>query len=204
MYGRALGECCSHVGAVLFALETSIRMQNEATVTDVPAYWMYPSAAKFDKPYKRLLEMDFQGAAKKRKTEQEQEKVTISIMDNIPSSTKREEAAFFQKLHSVIPKAAILSLTDKFSHHFKPTSASMQWPQEYAKLFDRSMSCSSLDTITERCEELSSEMSVSEEQVSFVFLESQTREQARSTQWFAQRTGSYSFNFPCSLPCKNQ
>ena len=63
-----LGECCSHIGAILFALETSTRMRKEATVTDVPAYWMFPSQANLDTPYKKVKDMNLESAAKKRKS----------------------------------------------------------------------------------------------------------------------------------------
>ncbi|KAL3836781.1 hypothetical protein ACJMK2_022198 [Sinanodonta woodiana] len=61
-----LGECCNHVAALLFALETSTRIKKNATVTDAPAYWMLPSNADLSSPYKRLSEMHLESAVKKR------------------------------------------------------------------------------------------------------------------------------------------
>ncbi|KAL3887268.1 hypothetical protein ACJMK2_027211 [Sinanodonta woodiana] len=58
------GECCNHVAAVLFALETGARICKEATVTDVPAYWMLPPSDKFETPDKGIKNMDFQSALK--------------------------------------------------------------------------------------------------------------------------------------------
>ncbi|KAL3886388.1 hypothetical protein ACJMK2_026386 [Sinanodonta woodiana] len=63
-----LGECCNHVAAVLFALETGAKICKEATATDIPAYWMLPPSAKFETPYKRIKDMDFQSALTKTKT----------------------------------------------------------------------------------------------------------------------------------------
>ncbi|XP_013401791.1 uncharacterized protein LOC106167536 [Lingula anatina] len=41
-----LGEACSHISAVLFAVEAWTKVRKEASVTDVPAYWMMPSSVQ--------------------------------------------------------------------------------------------------------------------------------------------------------------
>ena len=45
-----LDECCSHVAAVLFTLESATKARSEASVTDAPAYWMCPTGARLDVP----------------------------------------------------------------------------------------------------------------------------------------------------------
>lgn len=128
-----LGECCSHVGAVLFALETGTRIRKEVSVTDVPAYWMFPTSTKFDTPYMRVRDMDLQSAAKKRKLSQSDEVATSTSVlkqTDIPSPTKHEENLFFEELNRVMPTSAILSLTDKFSENFVPVSVSEKWPKD--------------------------------------------------------------------------
>ena len=59
-----LDKFCSHVAAVLFSWESATKAKRETSVTDVPAYWMCPTGAKLDAPYKRIKEMDLQSAAK--------------------------------------------------------------------------------------------------------------------------------------------
>ena len=58
---------CSNIAAVLFALEHGTRVSKEASVTDVPAYWLFRTAAKFSTPFQRICDMDFWSASKKRK-----------------------------------------------------------------------------------------------------------------------------------------
>ena len=95
-----LDECCSHVAAVLFTLESATKAKSEASVTDVPAYSMCPTGAKHDAPYKKIKEMDLQSAAKKRKTYLTETGTTTAnsevqnVMNNIPSPTKNEEENF--------------------------------------------------------------------------------------------------------------
>lgn len=38
------GEVCSHVGAVLFAVEAAVKIRNTKTVTQEKAYWLLPSS----------------------------------------------------------------------------------------------------------------------------------------------------------------
>lgn len=39
-----IGEVCSHVGAVLFAVEAAVKIRNTKTVTQEKAYWLLPSS----------------------------------------------------------------------------------------------------------------------------------------------------------------
>lgn len=65
-----LGEVCSHVGAVLFAVEAGIRMLKAKTCTSVPCQWLMPSAVS-NMPYAELQEIDFTSSnTKKRKLDE--------------------------------------------------------------------------------------------------------------------------------------
>jgi len=39
-----LGESCTHVAALLFAIEASVRIRQSKTCTEEKAYWMLPSS----------------------------------------------------------------------------------------------------------------------------------------------------------------
>jgi len=53
-----LGECCSHVGALLFYLQfVYLKSENGKSVTDVSAYWVIPSNQHADA--KRISEINF-------------------------------------------------------------------------------------------------------------------------------------------------
>jgi len=65
-----LGEVCSHVGAVLFAVEAGVRMLKAKTCTSVPCQWLMPLAVS-NVPYAELQEIDFTSSyTKKRKLDE--------------------------------------------------------------------------------------------------------------------------------------
>ena len=57
------GETCSHVGAVLYWLETRVRITEQTTCTSMENRWIVPTAVK-DIPYFMLDESDFTTAGK--------------------------------------------------------------------------------------------------------------------------------------------
>jgi hypothetical protein len=62
----SLGEMCSHVGALLFAIEATVKIRNSATVTEEKAYWLLPAnMTKID--YRPIREIDFTGAKTKKR-----------------------------------------------------------------------------------------------------------------------------------------
>ena len=62
-----IGEVCSHVGAVLFYIETQVKIRESKTVTDEKAYWILP-ASMSKVQSKSTAEIDFTSAkSKKRK-----------------------------------------------------------------------------------------------------------------------------------------
>ena len=64
-----LGEVCSHVGAVLFAVEAGVRIREAQMCTSLPCKWLMPTVVK-RLPYEELCSIDFTSAkAKKRKVD---------------------------------------------------------------------------------------------------------------------------------------
>ncbi|XP_077863509.1 uncharacterized protein LOC144347299 [Saccoglossus kowalevskii] len=61
-----LGETCTHVAAVLFAVEATVRIRDSKTVTDEKAYWLLPSSLK-SVTYKNMNDIDFTSAKTKKK-----------------------------------------------------------------------------------------------------------------------------------------
>ena len=52
-----LGETCTHVAAMLFAIEYNIRQREKKTVTQEKAYWLVPSVR--EAPYAEASDIDF-------------------------------------------------------------------------------------------------------------------------------------------------
>jgi hypothetical protein len=55
-----LGETCSHIGSLLWAIEAGVRIRDSKTVTQKKAYWVIPSAVK-EVSYAKIGDMNFQG-----------------------------------------------------------------------------------------------------------------------------------------------
>lgn len=182
-----LDECCSHIAAVLFALETSARIRKEATVTDSPAYWMYPSSEKLDAPYKRIRDMDFQSAVKKRKECDAKPQPTTSSRSDISSPTKHEESMFLKELNAVMPNSAILSLTDVFSENFVPKSVTKDWPQDLSELYDSELG--GRDLTREEIDDICNNTTIVVTKQQAELVESETRKQVSSAKWHKYRTG---------------
>ncbi|KAK7445800.1 hypothetical protein BaRGS_00040315 [Batillaria attramentaria] len=60
-----LGETCSHVAALLFTVEATVRIRDSTTVTQKPAYWNMPNSKEV--AYLPAHKIDFTSAATKKK-----------------------------------------------------------------------------------------------------------------------------------------
>ena len=60
-----VGETCSHVASVLWALESGVRLRDSMNVTQKRAYWVVPHAIK-DVPYAPVSNIEFTGKKKCR------------------------------------------------------------------------------------------------------------------------------------------
>ena len=65
-----LGEACTHIATLLFAIDATVQMRDSKTVTQKPAYWLLP-AARREIHYREVGEMDFTSAQTKRKNLEE-------------------------------------------------------------------------------------------------------------------------------------
>ena len=61
-----LGGVCSHVGAILFAVEAGVRMLKSKTCTSVPCQWLMPSGIG-NVSYAELQEIDFTSSNTKKR-----------------------------------------------------------------------------------------------------------------------------------------
>ena len=85
-----LGESCSHVGSLLWAVEAGVKSRDSLTVTQKEAYWVMPSGVK-SVPYARVADMEFN---KKLKTEDH--KTSIRKTKVVPPPTQFELSNFYQ------------------------------------------------------------------------------------------------------------
>ena len=152
-----LSEGCSHVAAVLFAMENGTRIINETSVTDVPAYWLFPPAAKLASPFQRIGEMDFRSAANKRKLlYSTPPRATPPSSEHggpnsVPPPTDDERNKFFTGLHRACPNAAALSLNRQYSDSCVPKSLCDRAPKHLGQLYDPDLSFDSFADMLAHC-----------------------------------------------------
>ena len=65
-----LGEACTHIATLLFAIDATVKMRDSKTVTQEPAYWLLP-AARREINYREIGHIDFTSAQTKRKNLEE-------------------------------------------------------------------------------------------------------------------------------------
>ena len=181
----ALSEGCSHIAAVLFALEHGSRISKEASVTNEPAYWLFPTPAKLAQPFQRIRDIDFRSVSKKRKLRQRILLRPRYLHLQLLGHHRHRSAALFAVLSTALPSAAVLSLTDVYGNNFVPNTVTGQLPRYLGPLYDSTLKCNTYDDVLLHCARVN--VSVTDAQVKFV--ECETRQQASSPLWFNMRAG---------------
>ncbi|KAG1671733.1 Chromatin modification-related protein YNG2 [Nymphon striatum] len=74
-----LGEACTHISALFFSIDATVRIRDSKTVTESKAYWLLPSAMR-NVQYKEIRDIDFTSASSaKRKFEQTLDTATNDV-----------------------------------------------------------------------------------------------------------------------------
>ena len=184
-----LAETCSHVAAILYWLETAVRIREETTCTSKPNSWLPPSmpTACNNVPYITMEQLEVT-ATKRRKTSTSVQDVSMNATCNwkqVPTQCELEE--FYRDLSEASDrKPAILSLIPPYNNNFissadqlPPLLQDLYKPDhlhlDYLQLIKMSSSTNLFNT------------AVSEVQVNH--LEELTRGQAMNHQWFKYRAG---------------
>lgn len=61
-----LGETCSHVAALLFSIDGTVKIRDSRTVNQEPAYWLLPASIK-TASYRETRSIDFSAAKMMKK-----------------------------------------------------------------------------------------------------------------------------------------
>lgn len=175
-----LGESCSHVASLLWALEAGVRKRDSLTVTDKKAYWVLPSAVK-KVPYARVRHICFS------KNGASTSPTAISKTIPLPPPTESELSKFYAALQATESKPVILSLVKEFSDPFVPKSCYPDLPIVMSNIYDKSLLGADLATLIEVAPHKLLLYTVLPEQQRIV--EEMTRQQSESRLWFRMRTG---------------
>ena len=161
-----LGESCSHVASLLWAIEAGCKRRDSLTVTDKKAYWVLPTSVK-TVPYARVKDINFS-------------KTPCSTSTVKPSSvTSPSETAltnFLNCINDCPSKPALLSLVPAHSDSYIPKSVNPELPVVLSSLFDNSIADADYPTLLKKSEKTCELLQVTKKQQEVV--EEKTCEQA--------------------------
>ena len=182
-----LCEACSHVGALLFAIEAGVRMRESVTCTQEKSRWVMPSYVK-EIPYIPVCEMDLSSAKKRYSSLGEQGSATSELREraNVQATTAEEQANFFESISMCGIKPAILSIVSPYNVAFVHVENTTM-PKPLTELFSEQNLEDTLHELQQKSETAFNELKISLKEAETV--EEATRDQADSKVWFEQRTG---------------
>lgn len=163
-----LGEACSHVGALLFALEATIKLQKDRTCTDLPCYWsnnasqkliLYEeiSNIKFINPAKRLSDSDNSIPFFNNKTR------TQKLPANLSPPTEQQTNELYDALRQSNTNSAILSLIPPYNTSFIPKSTFL--PPSISSFHDPQYDLLSPSELLEKTDAIFNNYSLTQQQV---------------------------------------
>ena len=187
-----LGEACTHVAAILFYLETRVRIDGQPTCTQQSCQWVMPAFQK-DIPYLQIRDVDFTSPNSMKS------QIDQSIIVNCPSSSSttsfrqpnakppnpEELSGFFTTLSTCKTKPAILSIIPNFSTQYVPAIRNGTLPLPLQSLYNPKHLALNYLELLQVCD--STEIQVSQDMAKAV--EKATIEQASSKLWYKFRAG---------------
>ena len=187
-----LGETCTHIAAVLFYLEATVRIRGNPTCTQAKCEWVMPSFLKKIE-YLPIRDIDFTSArGKKRKLDEiidSPEAATHSqtsgrkMIVKIPDDSEMD--TFFENLYRSSTKPVVLSGILKYSDKYVPKSSLPEFPKPLQLLYNPKYLLMGYDELLNVCESLDIDMSEESAQL----VEKETRLQHNSKLWFKYRAG---------------
>ncbi|KAK7106644.1 hypothetical protein V1264_017874 [Littorina saxatilis] len=186
-----IAESCSHIAAVLFTVDASVRIRDSQTPTQVPAGWVVPSTK--DVVYRKAADIDFTSAATKKRRLDGFINGTPTLtkakrkQTNLAAPTKDELNSFFEAIQfsKTGVKPAVLSLVPEYATDYKNQQAAVRLPTFLVDLEDEEQVQRTYSEVLQHCENV--DISVTEEQC--IIAERETRAQRNSKTWARLRTG---------------
>ena len=178
-----LGEACSHISALLFALEAHTRLvQGNSACTSQLCQWLPPSLQPVD--YCRIVDMDL--SVPKRHPPPSTEAVAAKVAKtSTPAPSVSELSAFYDKLAEV-STPAFLSIVPGYADAYVPKETAGV-PRPLSDLYDPKMLEVSFVKLLAHCEKIYQSISITPAEAEAI--EANTREQAQSDLWFQYRAG---------------
>lgn len=190
-----LSAVCSHVGALLFAVEANIRLEEKQTCTSVPCQFILPKPIK-NVPQQELVNINFTSSkSKKRALDNAIETITSTgpkasksekvKESNTSQADENEMNSLFEKLHSSGVGNAILSIIPHYNASFREVEVTL--PCKFDKLYSEDLKELSIDELLKQSAEFCESLKLSADEV--LTIERCTRDQINSNNWKKMRFG---------------
>lgn len=184
-----LGEACTHVGAMLFYLETSTKVNGGRTCTQQKCQWVIPSYQR-EIPYLPVKDLDFTSAKGKHKALEKPDDTGASLQEAksniiVPKPGTSDLQKFFSRLSDCGTKPAILSIIKPYSDSYIPKVTIPSFPKPLQELYNKKFLELSYTELLSACEK--TEIALTAQNVTAVEME--TRSQSKSNLWFTYRAG---------------
>ena len=191
-----LAEVCKHVAALLFWVEMSVKMHTSKTVTELKAYWVTPSNNTSLQP-QELINIDFRSPQLQRKCietalitspknnlHEKNLSPKNKILTEKPSKT--ELRTFYSSLMESEKKPAIPKILPGFTDKFKPDA--IQYEKKIlTKLYSEDFVSLSFEDLLIKCNNIYEKITITQKDA--LNIESQIRNQAKSSKWYELRAG---------------
>ena len=174
-----LGESCSHVASLLWAIEAGFKRRDSLAVTEKKAYWLLPSAVK-SVPYSKVKDIQFSKTSTSKPSPAVKDK-------SVPAPLETELTNFLSSIKNCSSKPTLLSLIPEHSYSYVPKSLDPELPIVLSNLFDKHLADADFPGLLEKAEEVVENLVVDKNQQALV--EEKTKGQANSRLWSRMRTG---------------
>ena len=174
-----LGEACTHIATLLFAINTAVKIRDSKTVIQEPAYWLLPAT------HREVGDIDFTSALTKKKKLDEAIATGYPVSSrirqprNVPAPSPAELDIFFRGLSLGDTKPALLSLVSPYSDGFVPKQAQVAFPALLPDLYKEDLYKQPFNVVLGKCSSVV--LDVTQQQTEAV--EMATRAQANSRLW---------------------
>ncbi|XP_060563850.1 uncharacterized protein LOC132723192 [Ruditapes philippinarum] len=186
-----IGEVCSHVASILFAIEGTVHVRDSRTVTQEPAYWLLPTSVK-KVNYSETRHINFTSAKTLKKTFEKMCDNTVTAPPStkkskkpVPEPTQSEISNLFSSLHATGKKYSILSVVPEFADNYRPKVEQLKYAKDLTELKEKNAMQMNYMELLSKCNDIS--ISVTEEEVGND--EIATRQQSQSKLWYKFRSG---------------
>lgn len=170
-----LGEVCSHVTALLYTLDSAVKLLETRSCTDGPRQWGLPSAVKLGKDlFAEGSSIDFSVPDKRSGLSEQQPRQHSSAGKGKLSLSPEATEQFYRDLNNATSdpkeKSGLLRILPNYCYQFQPRVVSLGLPPPLTELFNAQYRELSDAELAQKCDAAFDDIKVTQEQVGLLYL----------------------------------